>query len=231
MKEEIFFLFEKIIKLANNMRKLIIVTLIILSSGLSAMSQLFTYGVQCGLNYSHYSLSESNYLIQVKKGSIGFHSGFFVRNDFETFFIGADLNYSSTLGGTIDDTNSSFNIRSGSVNLPLLLGKKFYPGIRIFVGGSPNVYIKDNKNELQTFLENSPFAQPQINGILNHNEFVFNILVGAGIEISKFFIEFRYEHPLDYFIIEDFSTGGILSNIDNYHYLSQLVFTLGYQFN
>ena len=213
------------------MKKLLLIALFILGSGLSAMAQLFIYGAQCGLNYSHYSMSESNSTIQVTKGSVGFHSGFFFRNDFENFFVGADLNYSSTLGGTVDDKDNSFDIRSGSVNLPVLIGKKFYPGIRIFVGGVPTIYIKHNENELQSFLENSPYTGTQINGILERNDFIFYIMVGLGIEFSKFFIEFRYEHPLDYFIKEDFSTGGTISNIDNYHYISQVLFTVGYRFN
>jgi len=213
------------------MKKSIIIMLIILGSVPSAMAQLYIYGAQCGLNYSNYSLSESNSTIQVTKGSVGFHSGFFFRYDFENFFMGVDLNYSSTLGGTIDDTNSSFNIRSGSVNLPGMIGKKFYPGIRLYVGGMPTIYIKTNDNELRSFLESSPFTGSQINGVQERNDFIFFILVGAGIEISKFYIDFRYEHPLDYIIKEDFSTGGTISNIDNYHYISQVVFTVGYRFN
>ena len=196
-----------------------------------ALSQLFTYGVQIGGNYSHYSLSEKNSMIQVTKGSVGFHSGLFVRYDFDNFFLGADLNYTSTLGGTITDNNSDFNIRSGSVNMPGMFGKKFYPGIRLFAGGIPTVYIKRNHNELQSFLENSPYTDPAANGVLDRNEFVFFILAGAGIEFSKFLVEFRYEHPLDFFFREDFSTGGVITNVDNYHYCSQIVMTLGYRFN
>lgn len=213
------------------MKKSIFILLITLGSGVSAMAQLFIYGAQCGLNYSNYSLSESNSTIQVTKGSVGFHSGFFFRNDFENFFIGADLNYSSTLGGTIDDTNSSFDIRSGSVNLPAMIGKKFYPGIRIFVGGIPTIYIKTNENELRSFLENSPYTGTLINGVQERNDFIFFIMVGTGIEFSKFIIEVRYEHPLDYIFKEDFSTGGTISDIDNYHYISQVTFTVGYRFN
>jgi hypothetical protein len=213
------------------MKKSILTGLFILVAGLPVMGQLFIYGTQCGSNYSHYNILESNSTISVIKGSVGFHSGFFFRYDFESLYIGADLNYSSTLGGTIDDTNNSFNIRSGSVNMPGMIGKKFYPGIRLYVGGMPTIYIKTNENELQTYLETSPFTGSQVNGMLQRNDFIFFILAGCEVEISKFFVGLRYEHPLDYFVKEDFSTGGVVSDIDNYHYISQITFTVGYRFN
>lgn len=213
------------------MKKSLLIGLLIFGLGLPGMSQLLTYGVQFGSNYSHYSLSEKNSTIQVTKGSMGFHSGFFFRYDFENFYMGADLNYSSTLGGTIDDTNSRFTIRSGSVNMPGMIGKKYYPGIRLYVGGIPTIYIKTNDNELRSYLESSPFTGSSINGIQERNDFIFFIMAGCGVEVSKFLFEIRYEHPLDFIIKEDFSTGGTVSNIDNYHYISQITFTVGYRFN
>jgi hypothetical protein len=213
------------------MKKPLIVVIILIMSGLSAHSQLITYGIQIGSNYSHYSLSESASAIEVTKGSIGFHSGLFFRRDFEIFFIGADIRYSSYLGGTITDGTNSFNLRTGNVNMPILFGKKFYPGIKIFAGGMPSVFIKHNDNELQSFLENSPATQSSMNGSQHRNDFVFHMVAGAGYDFSKFFIELRYEHPLDYFIMEDFTTGGSSSGIDNYHYLAQFMISVGYWFN
>ncbi len=213
------------------MKKAFFFSLFILCIGLPAAGQLYMYGVQFGSNYSNYLLLEKNSTIDVTQGSIGFHSGFFFRYDFESFYMGADINYSSTLGGTIDDTNSSFKIRTGSVNLPGMIGKRFYPGIRLYVGGMPTIYIKTNENELRSFLESSPYTVDQANGVLDRNDFIFFILAGFEIEVSKFIVGVRYEHPLDYFVREDFSTGGLISNIDNYHYISQITFTLGYRFN
>lgn len=199
--------------------------------GFHAMGQLFIYGVQVGANYSHYSLSENSSIIQVNEGSVGFHSGFFFRYDFESFYLGADINYSSTLGGTIDDSNSSFKVRTGSVNMPAMIGKRFYPGIRLYGGGMPSIYIKTNEDEFLSFLENSPYAGSQIGATLDRNDFIFFILAGFEIEISKFIVGLRYEHPLDYFVREDFSTGGDVSGINNYHYLSQITLTFAYRFN
>ena len=213
------------------MKKSLLLYMFILRSVVPAISQHYSYGVQIGSNYSIYSLSESSSTIQVTKGSIGFHSGLFFRNDFDSFYLGADLNYSSTLGGTIDDNSSTFKVRTGSVNLPLQIGKKFYPGIRVFFGGVPTIYIKTNHNEFRSYLKASPSTPPSINGDLFLNKFVFFLTAGAGYEFSKFFIDLRYEHPLDFFIREDYSSGGTVSGVDNYHYLSQIVITLGYHFN
>lgn len=213
------------------MKKSFFVALIIIGTGLSASAQLFTYGVQCGSNNSLYLLTEKNSTIEITKGSMGFHSGFFLRYDFESFYLGADINYSSTLGCTIDDTDSSFKIRTGSVNLPVMIGKKFYPGIRVFIGGMPNIYIKTNENELRSYLDSSPFTEPAINATLDRNDFIFFMTAGGEVEVSKFIFGIRYEHPLDYFVKEDFSTGGNISNIDNYHYTAQITFTIGYRFN
>lgn len=212
------------------MRKLITI-LILISAGTCLDAQLFKYGVQCGGNYSIYSITESDYLIRVTRGSPGFHSGFFFRRDFENLYIGADLNYTSTIGGTVDDTHTAFDFRSGSVNMPMYFGKNFYPGIRLFVGGVPTVYIKHNETRLQAYLESSPEATPGINADLEFTRFILYIMVGTGVEINKFFIEARYEHPLDYIIKEDFSTGGTTTGIDNIHYVYGLVFTVGYRFN
>ncbi len=227
MRAETFYLSEDRMKM---LKKYILVVLILLGSGQAARSQLFKYGIQCGGNYSIYELSEPSF-VQVTKGSIGFHSGLFVRRDFENFYIGADVNYTSTLGGTLDDGHSTFNLRTGSVNMPLMFGKKFYPGIRIFAGGMPSVFIKHNDIELQSYLEHSPEIAPAVDGVKLRNDFVFHIMAGAGYEFSKFFIEFRYEHPLDYFVLEDFSTGGTATNVDNRHALYQIVITAGYWFN
>ena len=191
------------------------------------MSQLFKYGIQIGGNYSLYELSEPAF-VQVTNGSIGFHSGLFVRRDFENFFIGADVNYTSTLGGTLDDGYSTFNLRTGSVNMPLMFGKKFYPGFRIYAAGMPSIFIKHNDNELQSYLENSPHDDVIGNDKLR-NDFVFHIVAGAGYEFSKFFLDFRYEHPLDFFYLENYSTGD--ASINNRHALYQFVITAGYWFN
>lgn len=211
------------------MKKYILILLILTGTGQIAMSQLFKYGIQIGGNYSLYELSEPAF-VQVTNGSIGFHSGLFVRRDFENFFIGADVNYTSTLGGTLDDGHSTFNLRTGSVNMPLMFGKKFYPGIRIYAAGMPSIFIKHNDNELQSYLESSPLYDA-IGDVYLRNDFVFHIVAGAGYEFSKFFIDFRYEHPLDFFILENFSTGGAIANIDNRHALYQFVATVGYWFN
>jgi len=213
------------------MKKLLLLIFLFAGFGLSAMAQLFIFGAQCGSNYSRYILSEDNSAITALNGSLGFHSGFFCRYDFESFYLGSDLNYSSTLGGTIDDTNSSFKVRSGSVNLPAMIGKKFYPGIRLYVGGMPAIYIKTNENELLSYLETSPFMGSDINAIHSRNDFIFFMIGGFELEVSKFNFGMRYEHPLDYFIQENFSTGGDISSKDNYHYLAQITFTIGYRFN
>lgn len=81
------------------MKRSILIIIITLCSQ-AAFPQLFRYGIQAGPHYSHYGLSEKQSAIEATRGAIGFHSGFFVRRDFETFFIGADLTYSSYLGGT-----------------------------------------------------------------------------------------------------------------------------------
>jgi hypothetical protein len=213
------------------MKKILLSLLFIIILTLPAAGQLFTYGVQVGANYSHYNLSEDNSILLVNKGSVGFHSGFFARYDFKSFYIGSDINYSSTLGGELDDNNSSFKVLSGSVNLPVMIGKRFYPGIRIYGGGMPTIYIKTNDSELLAYLENSPYAGSQIGASLERNDFIFFMIAGFEVELSKFIVGFRYEHPLDYFVTEDFSTGGAASGIYNDHYLSQVTFTLGYRFN
>ena len=88
-------------------KRIVFVFLLVLLSQ-AALSQLFKFGIQMGPHYSSYALSEKNSAIEAVRGSIGFHSGFFVRKDFESFFIGADLTYSSYLGGTSDDGTGTF---------------------------------------------------------------------------------------------------------------------------
>jgi hypothetical protein len=198
-----------------------------------AHAQLFKFGVHAGPHYSFYGLSQKppSSAIEVISGAPGGHSGIFVRRDYNTFYAGAELNYSAYLGGTIDDGNSTFKLETGSVNMPIYFGKNFYPGIRVFGGGMPAVFIKHNDTELQSYLENSPAMQSTVGGSQNRNDFVFHMVAGAGFEFLKFFIEVRYEHPLDYFIQEDFSTGGTVTNIDNMHYLYQVSLSIGYWFN
>lgn len=198
-----------------------------------AHAQLFKFGVHAGPQYCFYGVSEKppSSAIEVICGAPGGHSGAFIRRDFEAFYVGAELNYTAYLGGTIDDGNSTFRLETSSVNLPVYFGKNFYPGIRLFGGGMPAVFIKHNDTELQSYLENSEAMQSTVGGSQNRNDFVFHLVAGAGIEFYKFFLEIRYEHPLDYFIQEDYSTGGTATNIDNMHYLYQVSMSIGYWFN
>ena len=213
------------------MRKSLWIILLLILPAQVAKGQLLKFGIQAGPHYCHYSLSEKTSAIAVTRGALGFHSGLFIRRDFESFYLGADIGYSSYLGGTIEDGTGSFTLCTGLVTLPIYFGKNFYPGIRIFGGGMPSVFIKHNDTELQSFLENSPATQGTINGSLHRNDFVFHMVAGTSFEFFKFYLEVRYEHPLDYFILEDFSTGGTSTNIDNIHYLSMFSLTLGYWFN
>jgi hypothetical protein len=210
-----------------------LILLILCLSIQTAHAQLFKFGIHAGPHYCFYGLSEkpSSSAIEVNSGAIGGHSGVFARQDFESFFVGAELNYSSYLGGTIDDGNSTFRLETGSVNMPIYFGKNFYPGIRLYGGGMPAVFIKHNDTELQSYLENSPAMQSTVGGSQNRNDFVFHLVAGAGFEVFKLYFEFRYEHPLDYFIQEDFSTGGTVTNIDNMHYLYVVSMSIGYWFN
>lgn len=211
----------------------IILLFIFLFSFQAAYPQLFKFGVHAGPQYCFYGLSEKppSSAIEVISGAIGGHSGMFVRRDFNTFYAGTEVNYSAYLGGTIDDGTSTFRLETSSVNMPIYFGKNFYPGIRLFAGGMPAVFIKHNDTELQSFLEKSPAMQSSIGASQDRNDFVFHMLAGAGFEFFKFFIEVRYEHPLDYFIQEDYSTGGTATNIDNIHYLYQVSLSVGYWFN
>ena len=213
------------------MKSLLTLFTICLFTKLTASAQLFVFGAQTGSNYCRYELSEKSSAIDLVSGSVGFHSGLWCRYDFESFFIGADINYTSTIGGTITDGISDFTVRTGSVNLPLMAGKKYWPGIRLYVGAMPTVYIKTNEFELLSFFEESPLMGTAIGAGQLRNDFIFFIMGGFELELSKFILGLRYEHPLDYIYRENFSTGGDSSSRDNYHYVSQVTLTVGYRFN
>jgi len=200
-------------------RKIIIIGALLFVS-LSAKSQMYSYGIKAGLNYSSYLLSNHYVFYQTEGSGIGFHGGIYARRNLGKFFIQADLNFTTGLKGKLIFRRQESDFSKSSLSVPLVIGRSFYPGnIRLYAGLVPAFYF--GKDDIQGFLLSQRLTAP---GSYGSSQGI-GYLAGSGIDLSKFSVDIRYEGNL---------LGGFYSqernpNIRTFHQFSHIYLSLGYK--
>jgi hypothetical protein len=151
-----------------------------------AKAQLLAWGPQAAVVYSYLSLKGPETDLQTTGSSIGYQAGLFLRRDFKTFYLEADVLYTGNVGGTYVYNNNEMDVKASFVNVPILLGKKFFPGIRIFVGPVPYFNLGTNPEiNIHDFMQTS--------GTEGGQGMSMNFQAGAGVDVSKLTLSIRYE--------------------------------------
>jgi hypothetical protein len=173
------------------MKKSIFMLCIFFPGIFSCNAQLIAYGIQGGLAYSHITLTGNDPYLETSGSSIAFQLGLFVKKDITNYFIQAEPTYTGNMGGNwvINDVEDKVTVSSFS--LPLIIGKKFMSGIRVFSGLAPylNITVEEETDFGTFYMANAPVSGLSWGG----GAFELKFLLGAGIEVSKITLNLRYE--------------------------------------
>ena len=179
------------------MKKIIVITCILLTAGVSAMAQLpnFAFGIKGGANYSKLKTEDD---LTDENSIVGYHVGIFTRLGAAGLYLQPEL-YLGSKGNKfikVEDTNgneveASGKVRFTTLDLPLLIGTKIGPGklnLR-FMGGPVASFVI---NENTTF----DSAYQNISDFDNYKKQNWAYQAGAGVDVANFTIDLRYEGGL-----------------------------------
>ncbi|MFB9864818.1 porin family protein [Rufibacter immobilis] len=167
------------------MKKIVFVLSLLLTTGLAAQAQIFTLGIKGGISSSSVDLKnpKGNFTQFKDDDNItGFHAGVFTRFNILGFMLQPEAVLSSS-GGKFnrpDDLGNTTIEEIGFTNLdvPILVGYKL-SFLRAYAGPVASVLI-DSDSDLDEVKES-----------LNSADWGYQ--VGAGVDISRFTADVRYE--------------------------------------
>ena len=142
------------------------------------------FGVKGGLNYGdngEIEFADAMNAVENTESKIGYHLGIFYRVGVAGFFIKPELLYTRTESTyKMNNRNADYNI--SKIDLPLLVGTRFFGPVIVFAGPSLQ-YILDN--ELQG-----------VNLRDMEEEFTVGAHLGAGLQLGNVGVDVRYERGL-----------------------------------
>ncbi|MCJ8211960.1 PorT family protein [Mucilaginibacter sp. RS28] len=174
------------------MKKFFLSIALLVAGGISAKAQL-VLGAKGGVNFS--KINSDN----IKESTLtGYQVGIFIRGG-STFYVQPEAYISST-GGKFDfqsnntSTSGSGQVRFTNLNIPLLIGRSF---------GAKDLNFRVMAGPIYTAILNQDESIPQnITDSKTYSDFgtfkksTLGFQAGAGVDISAFTIDFRYEGGL-----------------------------------
>jgi hypothetical protein len=187
-------------------------------------AQLIAYGLQGGLIYSHISLSAKDPYLTTSGSSIGYQLGLFIKKDVGHYFLQIEPTYAGNMGGDWVINDVKDNVKVSGFCLPVIIGKKFMTGVRVFTGLAPyiNIGIEEETSFSDFYMNNTSVTSFLTGG----GGFELKYLLGAGFEISKIAINLRYEFSM----LGDFTSHEVDDNTIH-HRLPLAAVQLAYKFN
>ena len=145
------------------------------------------YGPQVSAVYSRITLTGADDGLETTGSGIGYQAGLFLRKDFRAFYLEADALYTGNVGGTYVYGSDELGLSASFASVTGILGKKFFPGIRLFAGIA-SYFLLGTDPELDI----AEFIQPS-GGWHEGGGTMINFVLGAGLDVSKLTISLRYE--------------------------------------
>lgn len=176
------------------MKKFILILSAVAFTQLNAQ-KLFNLGVAAGVNVNHLSTSLPDYF---SEANAGFRGGVFARINIKRFHIQPEVNFSmvGATGTFSEDPNRSYTARANTLEVPVLLGYKIIDfkliNLRLQAGG----YWAWNMTKSISVHD---VAFPQNDTTITSKggaDFNGGIIVGAGLDIWRFALDFRYQWGL-----------------------------------
>ncbi|MGV3539263.1 MAG: porin family protein [Rufibacter sp.] len=170
------------------MKKLLLLSVILVTTAAVAQAQLFTLGVKGGVSSSSVDFKNAKgNVTQFKEGDnvTGFHAGAFARVSVLGFLVQPELVFSSS-GGKIEQSSGSGTtgdqiqeVGFSHLDVPVLFGYSFFKIARVYAGPVASVLI------------NSDFGDEKVSKYLDDADWGFQL--GAGVDVSRFTADVRYE--------------------------------------
>ncbi len=164
------------------MKKLFLATIVVLSANF-AQAQNLEFGLKAGavFNSDKGVIKDTENIFRTKgEGKTGFQAGALLRASFAGIYIQPELLYTQ-FKNEYTEGNQSVDITKKRIDIPVAIGKKFLAGIaHAQIGPTFSYYFEDDIS---------------FNQISNAKQDDFNVgmHIGAGVEISKFLFDLRYE--------------------------------------
>lgn len=179
------------------MKKIILVSCIIIAASVTAMAQLpnFAFGIKGGANYSKLKTEDD---LTDENSIMGYHVGIFTRLGAAGLYLQPEL-YLGSKGNNfikIEDTSknevqASGKVRFTTLDLPLLIGTKIGPGkLNLRFMGGPVVSFVINEN---TSFDS---AYQNISDFGNYKKQNWAYQAGAGVDVGNLTVDLRYEGGL-----------------------------------
>ncbi len=171
------------------MKKIILLSCIVLSTSLAALAQLpsFTGGIKAGLNYS--SLKTKNDLTD-QNGILGYQFGVFTRFGGGGFYVQPEL-YLGSKGNDfikVDQNAVKGKVRFTILDLPVLLGTKI---------GLSKLNLRFMAGPVLSFLINKKTTfDSAYDNLKDYKDQALGLQAGAGVDLGSLSVDLRYEAGL-----------------------------------
>lgn len=199
------------------MRKIAIITIIVLFFDLSAQAQLFTIGPKVGLTSTNVNIRETAGAALAGTSELGYHAGLFSRITIAGFYIQPEAYFHGISGSYVDtstgiDQDVEFN--RNQIDVPILFGYKLAGFLRVNAGPVANFQVGDIRFNRED-LSNTSASQ----ALDNYRNNAFGFQAGVGLDISKITLDVRYQ--------ADFNS--ITQSQGEDYRFNHLLFTVGFK--
>lgn len=188
------------------MRKIILVIIVLVAFTQVTYAQL-DFGVKAGANYNFESFIDvKDDVLSGSKGKMGFHAGLWTRVKIPAadLYVRPELIYTFLSNEVTfdDDVDSKADYNFQTIDIPILLGKKFLKVVHAFVGPSFQ-YIITSDLKLEDAVDEITSLTTDVSG------FTVGFQAGAGLEFGKFGVDVRWERAFS-----DVASNLIQDNVD-----------------
>lgn len=160
------------------MRKIVLVTAVVLSGFFGLAQTGSGFGIKGGVNYAGNGdfFNSAENVIQSPDRNVGYHLGVFGKLG-NKIYLRPELVYTSTTSGYNEG-----DLKLNKLDVPVLAGIKVIGPLHVFAGPAFE------------YILNSKFDGVSIDNI--ENDFTVGVNLGAGVSFGKFGVDVRYERGL-----------------------------------
>lgn len=201
------------------------------SAGTFASAQSISSGIKAGVNLGTANLDDIQEEWESDGLAAGVHAGFFLNAKIGPLFLQPEAYYTFTKANLKSTSTASnietYNIDYHRLDVPVLVGFRPLPVLRVFAGPFATVLIDMNQES-----SNSAYDQ----SLRDHSEDLYNRAgwgwqAGLGVDILKLTLDARYEATVGDLRDQDLNNiSPSLSWLPNEQSQRQIVISLGYKF-
>ncbi len=181
------------------MKKILLVILFLGNVCLVSRAQEIYTGPVISAAYSQIVFSGTSPAYDATGYSIGYQAGWFLRREYDSFFLQAEINYTGNLGGNWSFNEADDQVRLSTLGLPLFAGKMTRRGLFFCAGLVPYTILQlDTEQDLEDFTPGIATERT-----ITEQTFGVHFLVGGGADLGRISLQVRYEGGLIGGFLED----------------------------